>query len=63
MNSKYLLNDNEKREELYINIIPINYLYNEFKYICKIEINTDNNIKYGSGFFIKLEKIINHYIV
>ena len=37
-------------------LVPINPSYNEFKYICKIEINTDNKIYFGSGFFIKLDK-------
>ena len=55
MNHEKRVDDNEKKGNS--SIIPINFLYNEFKYICKIEINIDKNIiQFGSGFFIKLEK-------
>ena len=65
MNEEILENCYENNEieiikEVFIHnspLVPINSSYNEFKYICKIEINIDdNNIKNGSGFFIKLEK-------
>ena len=46
----------ETHEKENSSIIPIKFFYDEFKYICKIEININNQLKFGSGFFLKLEK-------